>query len=135
MLDKNIRIVIGIFLFVFILNSIATADIVHLKNGGVIKGTVVKDDETAVSIDIGGGTVVHNKKDVTQIVKEKVEPAPVASEAVPSRLMVNYVKRARAVEEKHIEAPKPKARLIEISDYVTNGIKSILRFDFLKRSK
>lgn len=90
--------------------AVSMADTIHLKNGGKIDGTVIKDDGAAVTIDIGCGTVVQNKKDITRVDEDKS----------PRRI---------------IRAPQPKKRIAEVFDFLAEGAKSVLRLDFLKKSK
>ena len=42
-------------------------DVVYLKNGGVLKGLVVRDDQKAVTLQIQGGTFSVSKEDVKDI--------------------------------------------------------------------
>jgi len=66
--------------FIMMASAGVQADIIYLKNGGKITGIVTKDDGTLVYIDIGSGTVVHNKADIVRIKKEAL---PKASVTVP----------------------------------------------------
>jgi len=49
----------------------AVADIVHLKNGGLISGTVAEQTESAVTVIIPGGKVTLEKKDIQYVEKSK----------------------------------------------------------------
>lgn len=98
--------------------SAAAADVIHLKNGGKIKGVVVKDRGAGVIIDIGCGTVVQNKKDIARIDRED----PVWRTAYP--------KKETAAQ---VRAPRPRAKLIEVFDFLMEGVRSVMRLDFLKR--
>lgn len=118
------RILAFCIVSVFIFFGISSADTVMLKNGGKISGTVVKDNGSTVIIDIGAGTVVQNKKDIA-----RVEQAEAAKGAVSER--VNYTKKTPPAAR--VKAPPAKARVSEVFDMLTEGVKSILRFDFLKK--
>jgi hypothetical protein len=105
---------------VLIFISIATlnADVIHLKNGGKIKGTVVSDADGIVTIDIGGGTVVQNKRDVVRVDKENFVPRP----------------RSFGTSDRRITPPKPRTKLTEIFNDFINICTSVMRGDFLKRA-
>jgi hypothetical protein len=73
--------------FIFFYCSLSYADIVHLKNGGLIKGVVDQETENTVIVKIAGGKVTLERKDIEYIEKGKFE-----------------------LEEKDIKEAKDKAR-------------------------
>jgi len=114
--------------FVMIASACAQADIIYLKNGGKITGTVTKDDGTMVSIDIGSGTVVHNKKDIVRIKKEAL---PKSSVIVPVPASGNVSVPLFTSEEK----PKQKMGVGQILKGIVDTAFSIIKFDFLKKER
>jgi len=94
----------------------APADIIHLKNGGRVRGIVVSENQKNVTIDIGGGTVTHDRKDITAIDKEPVKSRPIIG---------------RTVQFTPIEA-KPKRNVFSFFDDIINTCGYIFRLDFLK---
>jgi len=115
-------------IFVMLASACAQADIIYLKNGGKITGIVTKDDGTLVSIDIGSGTVVHNKKDIARIKKEAL---PKASVIVPVPAANNVSVPIFTSEEK----PKQKMGVGQILKGIVDTAFSIIKFDFLKKSQ
>ena len=57
------------FMSIFCLQS--NADIIHLKNGGKITGTILKETEDSVVIDIGVGEVTQRKQGIKNIERNK----------------------------------------------------------------
>ena len=70
---RSVRIIICCILFSILLCIYANADIVYLKNGRKIVGTIIKETDDAVIIDIGIGDVVHRKEEISSIEKGKGE--------------------------------------------------------------
>lgn len=120
------KTIIIFLMLVFIFAQAVSADTIYLKNGGKIKGTVVDESRVSMTIDIGGGTVVQNKKDVVKIEKGNRE------DAWSPKTSYNYgIKNA---DRKHVEAPPAKSKFSEIVEGIGNFIGSLVRLDFLKRS-
>ena len=67
---KLCKIAIYGILFVLIFCYYSNADIVHLKNGRQITGTIVEETEDCVVIDIGLGDVTHYKREIKSIEKD-----------------------------------------------------------------
>jgi len=111
----------GVVVSLLIISNIAFADIVYLKNGGKVKGAVVSQSGQGVVIDIGGGTVTHNRNDVARI-----EKSPAQTKALFT---------GAANDSKRIRAPKPKESVAEVVNSMAEMVASVLRLDFLKRSK
>jgi len=103
---------------IFISSITLNADVIHLKNGGKIKGTVVGDADGIVTIDIGGGTVVQNKRDVVRVERDNFAPR----------------QRNFGTSDRRIAPPKPRTKLTEIFGDFINICTSVLRGDFLKRA-
>lgn len=62
-------VVIFIILFLFQCNS-CFGDNIHLKNGNVVEGTVIKEDKNMFFIEIEGGTVSFHKNEIASIEKQ-----------------------------------------------------------------
>ena len=122
---RNVLIVS--LLSIVLVAAIASADTFYLKNGGKIKGKVVKDDGRLVTIDIGGGTVVQNKADIVRVRME--------TEA----LQLKEPEVSKTVEEESatpmIDTKKTKKGLFGMVEGVVDTAFSILKFDFLKKDK
>lgn len=117
-------------LVIFILSAVfssaaAFADTIYLKNGGKIKGKVIKDNGSTLTIDVGGGTVVQNKADVVRIKAEvlqlKEPEAPKAAREESATPMFDTKKTKRGV--------------LGTIEGVIDTAFSILKFDFLKKNK
>ena len=72
-MKKGILIAILLLCFIFVVFRESNADIVHLKNGGLIKGIVEEETENSVMVKISGGEVILEKKDIEYIEKGKYE--------------------------------------------------------------
>ena len=70
---KLIKVTLFCFICIFLFCRLLNADIVHLKNGGLIKGTVTKETENNVVVDIYGGKVTLERKNIQYIEKGKYE--------------------------------------------------------------
>jgi hypothetical protein len=114
-------------LAVALIAATAGADTIYLKNGGKVKGKVVKDDGLVVTIDIGSGTVVQNKADIVRIRAEAEFLEPKKPEAVK----VDEEESATPM----IDTKKNKKGLFGMVEGVVDTAFSILKFDFLKKDK
>lgn len=56
-----------LFLMIFFAASAVNADIVYLKNGGMVEGVVEKDDEKNVELNTGFGSVTFKKEQIKKI--------------------------------------------------------------------
>lgn len=121
------RIVISLAMAGILACATANADVIYLKNGGRVHGLVIRDNGKTVTIDIGNGTVVHNRQDILRIEEEGVEIARTSSSG---RIEIRDEKGI-----KHIRAPRPKTKFSQVVEAVGEAIGSVLRLDFLKRSK
>jgi hypothetical protein len=105
----------------------ASADTIYLNNGGKISGKVVKENDTTVTIDIGGGTVVQNKSDIVRIKTEDQNLTPKESDAF------------KAAEEESatpmLDTKKGKKGVFGMIEGMVDTAFSILKFDFLKKEK
>jgi tetratricopeptide (TPR) repeat protein len=72
-MTKSTKLIIVVLLSVFLFVSYASADIIHLKNGRKIEGTITKETDDAFVIDIGMGEVIHKKEEVSSVEKNKNE--------------------------------------------------------------
>ncbi|MCX5680325.1 MAG: hypothetical protein NTZ95_06740 [Candidatus Omnitrophica bacterium] len=116
-----------LLLFAILLAGIAGADTVYLKNGGRIIGKVIKDNGSMVTINIDGGTVVQNKADIVRIKTEAETLQPKESEVLKT-----------AEEESAtpmLDTKKTKKGLFGMVEGVVDTAFSILKFDFIKKSK
>ncbi len=126
---------IGIIRNAFVISILATvliasaagADTVYLKNGGKIKGKVIKDNGQVVTIDIGGGTVVQNKADIVRIRVEAEVLQPKEPEVSKTAEEVSATPM--------IDTKKTKKGVFGMVEGVVDTAFSILKFDFLKKDK
>ena len=63
----RMAVLVSLIIFISMLCVDCRADTVWLKNGGRITGIIVKETNDTVVLDIGGGTVSHNKKTISRI--------------------------------------------------------------------
>ena len=121
------RAFVVLFLAAVLIAATACADTVYLKNGGKIKGKVVKDDGQTVTMDIGAGTVVQNKSDIVRIRMEK------------EALQLKETEALKVAEEESatpmLDTKKTKKGVFGIVEGVVDTAFSILKFDFLKKDK
>lgn len=64
---RFIEITFFCLLFIFLFCQVSNADVIHLKNGNKIEGTITKETEDYIEIDIGDGTIGFGKQDVASI--------------------------------------------------------------------
>lgn len=65
------RITIFLCLFLMCLHW-ASADTLYFKNGRKINGTIVEETEDSITVDIGGGTVTHQKDEIKSFEKDDI---------------------------------------------------------------
>lgn len=113
----------------------ACADTIYLKNGGKIKGRVVKDNAETVTINVDGGTVVQNKADIVRVKKD--EGAILPKEPESGRL--NEPETLNAAEEESatpmLDTNKKDKGPFGTVGRVVDTAFSIAKFDFLKKDK
>lgn len=109
MRKKFIEIALFCFLFIFFFYDLSNADIVHLKNGGLIEGIVDEETENAVVINIHGGKVTLAKEDIEYIEKGKYE------------LKEKDIKKSQ--EKQHISST-PKTQIKEMFEEYIEALKS-----------
>ena len=126
-MGKKMFLFFMVLLLAYTCANAAFADTVYLKNGGRVKGMVVREDKSAVVIDIGGGTVVQNRVDVLRIERES------AQDTWSPNAGTNY--GIKSAEHKHVTSPQPKSTLSEVAEDAGNMIGSILRLDLFKKSQ
>lgn len=81
--------------------SLASADVVKLKNGSEIRGKIVREDTSSVVIRSRGGTISFPRKDVAEVVRESRE-ATLLFQA-RSAIRQGKTARARALLERVLE--------------------------------
>src|SRR3989338_4220435 len=68
-----VKAALPILFLVFILSSSSSAEVIKLKNGREIEGTIVKETKNKVVVDIGGGEATFDRKDILAIERSKVD--------------------------------------------------------------
>ena len=116
-----------LILAIVLIADTAFADTMYLKNGGKIKGRVIKDDGRTVTMDIGGGTIVQNKADIVRMRME----AEILEPKEPEVLKAAEDDSATPM----IDTKKTKKWLFGMVEGVLDTAFSILKFDFLKKDK
>lgn len=56
----------------YLLKGSATADVIHLKNGNRVEGTIIEQTDKEVTIDMDIGTMTFSQDEITSIKKQKV---------------------------------------------------------------
>ena len=69
------KISIIFFLIIFLSPIIIYADVIKLKNGGSVNGTIVSENDDNVVVDMGSGQVNINKVDIKAIEKSPIPEA------------------------------------------------------------
>ncbi len=64
------KIIILIAIFFFQSRPFCFADKIHLKNGSVIEGKVIKEDEDMFLIEVEDGTIAFHKNEITSVEKK-----------------------------------------------------------------
>ena len=69
---RLIKILICGFLLIFLFSAYSSGDMIHLKNGQVLEGTVMHEHNDEVVVDVGGGTVTFSKGEIKSIEKSEL---------------------------------------------------------------
>lgn len=64
-----------IFAMIMIICTPACADVIYFKDGGTVEGTIQKEDDTGVIIDLGVGTMAVRRDEIERIEKSSPEDA------------------------------------------------------------
>lgn len=101
-----------IFLFLLLLSSFCGADVIHLKDGEVIKGEVLAVDETEVEVLLPYGRLTVARTDVLRIDFGESQPEPQKEKpSKPERIEPEAeVVEPALSEEPFVEVAEPRGR-------------------------
>ena len=109
----------------------ATADTIYLKNGQQLKGTVIRESEDKVVLELEGGTIDFSRIEIEHIEKGELSPLPPSFKELQKeedKGLITY--KGRSYTKKRFEHIKQKLGLVEHnSEWMTSHSKLGLELD------
>ena len=108
-LGKNILIcIVGVLIILSPTGS--NADIIYLRGNEQIEGTIIKETDEEVFIDVGVGTISFNKSEIEKVKKKSGEATAEGKKVItlPSTYIERLFTQVRTLKEKRREAMQGK---------------------------
>jgi len=104
MFNKKILAALSVFSFLFAMT--AYADTIYLKNGKSLQGLISREDEDALEMDVGGGTVVFRAEEIQRIYRS----TPKETEEIRNNWELNKIQREKTKAQDMEEKAKASAK-------------------------
>ncbi len=104
-------------LLLLLISSISSADIITLTNGKTVEGTIVREDENNIIVELGFGEMAFSRGEVSSVKKKDYTPIEPLTKSEVRKLNKEALKR----QQQHRKAVEKQSQKKEEKKSSTSG--------------